>query len=131
MKTRRELEEEAPHARPEQVGDVIEILDQHSGSAETFHMGDQLADLDGVNESLSTRLPLPSFHVCDRRPGIERGVELDGVEVTGVVPEPILRRKIRRIEAIAPMPVEPTGTSDVIFPRRGKRWGGIRDDLAR
>src|SRR3954465_11318686 len=49
---RRQLEQQASHLLSQNVGDDAEIPNQRPGAFEALYMGDELTDLDGVNELL-------------------------------------------------------------------------------
>ena len=113
MKTRRKLEEEAAHARPEKIGNMSEVVDQCFCPAEALDVSDEFRGFDGVNKLPSSRLPDPTAHGCRRGPGVKGRVEFHGLKVIGVVSEPIGRGQASRVEPAAPMPVEPSGTANV------------------
>src|SRR5690606_36887999 len=91
--TRRQLEQEATQARPEQVGNVTEVLHKRLRVTETLHVRDQLADLNGIREALPPDLPQPAFHIRFGRPRIERSIDLDRAEILRVMREPVLLRQ--------------------------------------
>ena len=65
-------------------------------------MSDELADLDGINESSLARLATPRFNVCHGRPRIKGRVDLHGVEAFSVVPSgPASRKPYDRSELTA------------------------------
>jgi hypothetical protein len=61
-------------------------------------VGDEFADLDGVNEASLARLAPPSFNVCHGRPRIKGGVDFDGIEALRVMLEPFAGRELFGIE---------------------------------
>src|SRR5665213_1228528 len=80
MEAGRQLEKEATHQRPEQVGDEAEIGDQLLRSMEAFHVCDQLTDFDTVQKFLLTGLPAPGVDSSHGGPGIKRGIQFDRLE---------------------------------------------------
>ena len=91
VEARRQLEQQAPHVRPEQVGDEAEVTNQALRALEAPGVCDQLVDLDGVDERPVVALPEPGLDGRQRRPGVERRVQLDGAEALRVVLEPCAR----------------------------------------
>ena len=87
---------------------MTKVLDQLCRSREPADVRDELVDLDGVEETSSAPLFLPRRDSANRRPGVEWGIEFDRVERLCIMTEPIARLSTRRIEAVTPVPVEPT-----------------------
>jgi len=85
------LEKETTHSRPEQIGDVAEVLYQCLRAAEAFDVGNQFRRFNRVDELSTSCLPNPSLNCGGRWPGVERGVKLDRFEMLGVVLEPSVR----------------------------------------
>src|ERR1700726_4659543 len=73
------------------------------------------ATLDGQKEAGTGPLT-PGLETLRRRLPVEGIVELDGVEVLGVVGEVLTRRELLGIEALAPVRVRPARTTDADIP---------------
>src|SRR5690242_16052639 len=91
---------------------MAEVADEFLRSSETFDVSDQLGNLDCIDKLPSSHLPPPPAHCCRRRPGIKWSVEFHRSEMIGVMSEPIGSGQVS-IKFIAPMPVEPSGTTDI------------------
>ena len=85
---------------------------------EALGVRDQLVHLDRVDELAAADLPVPGRDRRERRPRIERRVELDRAEAARVMLEPAAARQLVRIEALAPVPVVPARAADVSLDGR-------------
>ena len=65
---RRQLKQKAAHPVAEDIGDHPKILHESLRALELLDMGDELADLDGVNELFLAGLAAPGLNAGDRRP---------------------------------------------------------------
>src|SRR5688572_2972102 len=113
MEARRQLEQKAAEARPEQVGDEPEILDQRGGARKSPGVRDELVDLYRVRKAPAPDLTVPRGDGSECRPRVKGRVELDRPERARVMFESAAARMAFRIEAVAPMPVEPARAADM------------------
>lgn len=113
VKAGRELKEKATHARTKEVGDMSEVADECVRSAEPFDVGDQFGNFDSVDKFSPSCLPLPPAYRCWSRPGIKRSVKFNGSEMVRVMGEPIARGHVGSVKPAPPVPVEPTGATDI------------------
>ncbi|MGY4623238.1 hypothetical protein [Bradyrhizobium sp. USDA 4486] len=65
---RRELEQKAAHLLAKDIRDNAKIADQRFRALELFDMGDEFANLYGVNHSLAAGLAALGVNVRDGRP---------------------------------------------------------------
>ena len=117
METGRELEEKATHPGTEKIGNKSEVADEGASAGETFDVGDELRNFDGVDKPSSPDLSHPTLDGGGSRPGIEGRIELDRLELRSVVSEPFGGRHSLRIKTATPVPVEPPRTADVDLRR--------------
>ena len=119
VKAGRELKEKAAHARTKEVGDMSEVADECVRSAEPFDVGDHFGNFDSVDKFSSSCLPPPPGHGGWSWPGIKRSVEFHSPEMVRVMGEPFARRHVGSVKSTPPVPIEPTGTTDIYFGQVG------------
>jgi hypothetical protein len=64
----RQLEKKASHPLTEDVGDHAEVPNERFRALELLDVGDELANLHGVNEISAARLAAPGLNAGDSRP---------------------------------------------------------------
>src|SRR5215831_7440606 len=94
VEARRKLEKKATETLAEEIRDQPEILDERRRARETFHVRDQLVDLDRVDEIVTRGLSFPRRDRRERGPGIKQRIELDRRERVRVMLEPARARDI-------------------------------------
>ena len=88
------------------------VIQQQLGLAQPRVVGDPLPCLERKAKPLR-HLRRPSFQDLHRRLAVERIVDLDGIELLGVVREHLLRREILGVEAASPGFVVVSAGADV------------------
>jgi len=78
----------------------------------TLDMGDELTHLDRIDET-GKRLSYPGLDRANRWPGIKRGIEFHCLEAGLIDRKQLARRRIGRIERSFPVPVVPSGTTNM------------------
>ena len=89
---RRQLKQETAHSVAEDIRDHAEILYERLCALELLDVGDELADLDRIDERFLARLTAPGLNAGNGRPGVKRSVDFDGIEVFQVMVEPVIQR---------------------------------------
>jgi len=89
---RRQLKQETAHSVAEDIRDHAEILYERLCALELLDVGDELADLDRIDERFLARLTAPGLNAGNGRPGVKRSVDFDGIEVFQVMVEPVILR---------------------------------------
>src|SRR6476659_9259317 len=108
---RRQLKQETAHSVAEDIRDHAEILYERLCALELLDVGDELADLDRIDERFLAGLTAPGPNARNGRPGVKRSVDFDGVEVFQVMAKPVILRHTV-IERVPPFPVAPARASD-------------------
>ena len=89
---RRQLKQETAHSVAEDIRDHAEILYERLCALELLDVGDELADLDRIDERFLARLTAPGLNAGNGRPRVKRSVDFDGVEFFQVMVEPVILR---------------------------------------
>ena len=89
---RRQLKQETAHPVAEDIRDHAKILYESLRALELLDVGDELADLDRIDERFLAGLTAPGLNAGNGRPRVKRSVDFDGVEVFQVMAEPVILR---------------------------------------
>ena len=76
----------------EDIRDHAKILYESLRALELLDVGDELADLDRIDERFLAGLTAPGLNAGNGRPRVKRSVDFDGVEVFQVMAEPVILR---------------------------------------
>src|SRR5581483_10830035 len=117
MELGRQLPENRAEGRAEGAGALEEAAERLVWLAQALEVRDEAVPLDGEQEA-RRRLLGPGGEVVTLVQAVERGVDLDSVEVLTVEVEPARRGQVARIEDAAPVLVVPAGCAD---PQRRHR----------
>src|SRR5882757_8252612 len=80
-----QLKQETAHPVAEDIRDHAKILYESLRALELLDVGDELADLDRIDELFLAGLTAPGLNAGNGRPGVKRSVDFDGVEVFQVM----------------------------------------------
>ena len=89
---RRQLKQETAHSVAEDIRDHAKIPYESLRALELLDVGDELADLDRIDERFLARLTAPGLNAGNGRPRVKRSVDFDGVELFQVMAEPVILR---------------------------------------
>ena len=89
---RRQLKQKTAHSVAEGIRDHAKILYESCRALELLDVGDELADLDRIDELFLAGLTAPGLNAGNGRPRVKRSVDFDGVEVFQVMTEPVILR---------------------------------------
>ena len=111
LPVRRQLDEDGAEGRAQLAGDLEEALDRFVRILEALDVAAVAAEFQGVFEALRRGLaPVPEG--LRPRQVVEGVVDLDAVELAGVVLEPALLRQVLRVEGALPVRVLVAGGAD-------------------
>ena len=89
---RRQLKQETAHSVAEDIRDHPKIFYECCRAFERLEVGDELADLNRINEHFLAGLTAPGLNARNGRPGVKRSVDFDGVKFFQVMAEPVILR---------------------------------------
>jgi len=90
----------------EDIRDHAKILYESLCALELLDVGDELADLDRIDERFLAGLTAPGVNAGNGRPRVKGCVDFNGVEFFQVMAEPVILRHTV-IERAPPFPVAP------------------------
>jgi len=90
---RRQLKQETAHSVAEDIRDHPKILYESCRALELLDVGDELADLDRIDELFLAGLTAPGLNARNGRPGVKRSVDFDSVKFFQVMAEPVILRQ--------------------------------------
>jgi hypothetical protein len=89
---RRQLKQETAHPVAEDIRDHAKILYESLRALELLDVGDELADLDRIDELFLAGLTAPGLNARNGRPGVKRSVDFDSVKFFQLMAEPVILR---------------------------------------